>query len=189
LKSLDGHDGNILCLCYSPDGRSIAVGTATAHIDGVILWDVETGKRSKSIKVSDNDCKVVDVRFTADGTRLVFAVQGGGQDAVRIWDFKQGRLSHLPFHPSTEETCVACQPQGRIWARSIGNGRNFVHDTHYGIEEHQFHFGPRPHYVGDIAFTPDGRHLVSGFAGGAICILRLQQWKAEMKKPSEELFD
>ena len=188
-KSVDGHDGDILCLCYSPDGRTIAVGTRAAHIDGVILWDVETGKKSKNIKVADNGCKVIDVRFTADGTRLLFAIRDGGQDAVRIWDFKQGRLSHQPFSTTTEETRVACQPQGRIWARSIGDGWNFVHDTHYGIEEQQFRFGPKPRYVGDIAFTPDGRHLVSGLASGAICILRLRQWEPEMKKPSEEFFD
>ena len=189
LKSLDGHDGDILCLCYSPDGRSIAVGTRAAHVDGVILWDVATGKKSTSIKVADRGCRVFDLRFTADGTRILFAVKDSGQDAVRIWDFKQGRLGHEPFRTSTEETRVACQPQGRIWARSIGDGKNFVHDMHYGIEEQQFHFGPKPRYVGAIAVTPDGRHLVSGLAGGAICILRLRQWKAEMKKPSEGFFD
>lgn len=132
---------------------------------------------------------MVDVRFAIDGTRALFAVKTGGHDGVRIWDLTKGRLSHQPFPSVLDETRVACQSQGRIWVRSIGNGNNIVHDTRYGIEEQQIRFGPKPRYVGDVAFTPDGRHLVTGLAGGTIYILRLRQWQAQMEKPSDDFFD
>ena len=66
-QEMEGHQSQVACLVYSPDGRFLA----TAGDDGTVrLWDSETGKQHTLIEV---DTPIRDLAFAPDGRHLYTA--------------------------------------------------------------------------------------------------------------------
>ncbi|GAA4520151.1 hypothetical protein GCM10023191_096660 [Actinoallomurus oryzae] len=104
LRALRGHTDQVMSVCLSPGDRYAL--SAGAYTDRTIrLWDTATGEcvrvfgdEPDSPRAADSVPKVASkrVRFTPDGR---FAVSGGTDATVRIWDLATGRcLSTLDGH-------------------------------------------------------------------------------------------
>ncbi|MBD2891558.1 Serine/threonine-protein kinase PknD [Actinomadura sp. RB99] len=96
LRVLHGHTNWVMSACVSPDGRRVL--SAGGYTDRTIrLWDTATGECLRVFGDEPDNPRGVDsvpkvrskrVRFTPDGR---FAVSGGSDAAVRIWDLGGGR--------------------------------------------------------------------------------------------------
>jgi len=143
---------------WSPDGRL----TATAHGDGKVrLVRSDSGE----VVATFQDCGRGDnsVAFSSDGNGLATAGWDAatGQDVVRFWDVRDGRLLFtLTPYPSPR---VACSPAGPRMA--IGTGGDLwgqsgkeVHlmDTTTGQELRVL-----PQSGDRAAFSPDGRQVAT----------------------------
>ena len=64
---LTGHTSLVVCLAFSPDGRSLASGSIEGNI---CLWDAELGVQTGCIR-SDHSGLPMDLRYTEDGRKLV----------------------------------------------------------------------------------------------------------------------
>ncbi|MHC4550542.1 MAG: protein kinase domain-containing protein [Planctomycetota bacterium] len=180
LMKLEGHNGPVLCAAYSPDGTRIASGAWDGE---VILWNAADGKILKRLR--DRHHWIGALSFDREGRRILTAV--GNQTLSRpkirgwakVWDLDTGRVVLTLEEPgawifavaySPDETRIATgsgvrlplvgpQPERasiKVWDVSSGKARvEHVLDRHEDI-------------VRSLAFSRDGRHLLSGSLDGTV---------------------
>src|SRR5262249_22826624 len=75
------HTGPVICVAYSPDGRTITVGCQ----DGTVkVWDVLTRKELRTL---ETPARVRSVNYSSDGRCLATANSDG---VVRLWNAATG---------------------------------------------------------------------------------------------------
>jgi WD40 repeat protein len=77
-----GHSDTVYGICFSPDNKKIATGSADKFIK---VWSIPDGKFIKSFEGHTHH--VLDVGWTSDGKLLVSA---GGDNQVKVWDYEKG---------------------------------------------------------------------------------------------------
>src|SRR5262245_45919643 len=86
-RRFTGHTDGAIAVAVSPDGKALASGAWNAGRDHLVrLWDVKTGKNTRSLK--GHASVVVAVAFLPDGKRLL---SGGGDRRMRLWDLTKGQ--------------------------------------------------------------------------------------------------
>jgi WD40 repeat protein len=110
LGRLAGHEGEITCMAFSPDGKRIASGSADATIR---LWDGFNG--APLVCMRGHVGLVTSVAFSPDGQRLVSA---SVDETVRTWDSAGG----------TERACIRIGDPGvYISGCSAEKGEYVIH--------------------------------------------------------------
>jgi RNA polymerase sigma factor (sigma-70 family) len=78
LRRFGGHAESVFCAAFSPDGHTLASGTAGGMIH---LWEVLTGK--ERLRLEGHRGAITCLRFSADGRALV---SGSSDNTVLVWD-------------------------------------------------------------------------------------------------------
>jgi WD40 repeat protein len=181
VLGLRGHTAYCTCVAFSPDGHRLA----SASLDGTIrIWDATPlqGHLAQEARTLQHGNEIWTVAVRPDGREVVAA---GWGTLANVWDVQTGQPG-ITFSGHRDIVfCVTWHPDGRRVASAGVNGQLFtvkVWDAQTGVEAFSL-----PANAGDpeffaAAFSPDGRHLVTGKQNGAV-----QVWDARDGKEVQTL--
>jgi WD40 repeat protein len=172
LGMLSGHEGAVCCMAFSPDGKTLAVGsgleTRANTFGEVKLWEVATGQPRGTLRGDGK--RVRALAFAPDGRALAAADEAG---TVRVWDLERARERLALKGHGSGAGGVAFTPDGKLLAGgSGGTGSVKLWDAVTGEER-----GRLPAGSGiPVAFVAGGKRLVT-FAHST-----LQLWDVSPQK-------
>ena len=162
-KTILGHEGNVTCVCFSPDGKVIVSGSDDKTLR---LWDLQGNQIGRPFQGHGDS--VWSVAFSPDGKAIV---SGGAEETLRLWDL-QGNQIRQPFlgHGSWVNS-VAFSPDGKTIISGSGDNTLRLWDLQ-GNQIGQ----PLGHEnkVRSVAFSPDGKVIVSGGRDNTLRVWDLQ---------------
>ena len=163
-KTILGHEGNVTCVCFSPDGKEIV---SSSNDNTLRLWDLQGNQIGQPFLGHWNS--VWSVAFSPDGTVII---SGGAEETLRLWDL-QGNQIGQPFlgHGSWVNS-VAFSPDGKALVSGSGDNTLRLWDLQ-GNQIGQPFLGHEDK-VRSVAFSPDGKAIVSGSRDNTLRLWDLQ---------------
>jgi WD40 repeat protein len=181
--------GGFLKVAFSPDGKQVAMASQ-GYMSGaepepslVRIWEVATGRLLKELKNSRH--ALLGVSYSSDGRQLTL----DSSVKIEVWDFDRDRVSRSfgwgqQGGRPRELGPFALSPDGRLLAfQLLFEGSISLWDIQSGHEMRALGrpLGPclgcqdtvpgSEAAVSAVAFSPDGRQLISGHVDGTLTLL------------------
>ena len=148
-----------LCLAFSPNGRTLAVGAEQHQDPGVGVWDISRPERPESILLLTNTAEVgwaSSLAFSFDGKTLA---EGCGNGAIELWDLATERVIQTLTNHSAWVSAMAFSSDGKRLASASADHTACLWDVATGrgatLRGHL-------NEVWALAMAPDGRTVATG---------------------------
>jgi len=114
LRTLRGHTGSLMGVCFSPDGQLVATGSMD---NSVTLWTARNGRKQESAVHLD---RVQSIAFSADGSRLLVGDRSGSVYSYLI-ELRSPTVARIQLDPDPDTRAWHAHDK-RVW--SIAAGRD-----------------------------------------------------------------
>ena len=149
-------------IAYSPDGQFLASTDGDGDLD---LWDAATGRRRLSIELSEkNGMRIQGMAFAPDGRSMAVRTDS----ATTLYETASGRPirrfeeKSQVHRRSAQPLGLAFSPDGSILAASFFDAPIILWEVETGRRIRSF--GADSKRLSNLAFTPDGKALVSALS-------------------------
>ena len=155
VHQIAAHDDLVFQVAVSPDGRRIA---SCSRDQTVRTWDLGTGKAEHVLRM--HAAGVRTVAFSKDGKRLYSA---GFDGRLQWWDPVAGTAIDGRALGVQAVQRMRLSPDGKTLALALQTGNSAGQAALWDIEKNELvrKFAPHDGQVNDVAFSPDGKTLVS----------------------------
>src|SRR6266478_2779264 len=152
LCTLTGHVDPVNSVAFSPDGQTLASGSADKTIK---LWNVTSGKEVLTLKGHTNT--VFSVAFSPDGQTLA---SGSNDDTIKLWNVATGKEVRTLTGHKTSVYSVAFSPDGQTLAS--GSGDQTIKLWNVASRKEVRTLAGHAETVFGVAYSPNGQTLASG---------------------------
>jgi serine/threonine protein kinase/WD40 repeat protein len=149
-------------------GKWLAVGVGVE----VVLFDRRTMAPAKVFEPAPE--RICQLSFHPDGQRLATAYRGAEEDSAAVWDVERG-VEILRLKQKGECLSIQFSPDGARLLTVGADHRPTVWDAGSGAELHKFPAQDQP-VCYDVAFTADGKYIVTHTDGGAVRVWDAKTW-------------
>jgi WD40 repeat protein len=170
--ALPGGVGSVISMAFSPDGKTIAVGTLHGNNGAIVLWSTEERKWGPTKPLAVPGGAVLGLAFSHDGKTLAAGCHDlSKKSGLVLWESDKGTWQQVKLPPVTEDAVrsVAFHPEEKILAvgyakpRASSGGVRLVswddaQSTWMPREPDLPPVGP----VTSVAFSADGKFLAAG---------------------------
>ncbi len=157
--------GIIEDIAYSPDGKAIALASAS----GIVLIGSDSLKELSSI---ESESPATSLAFSADGALIAAGLEDG---KVALWDVNTRELLRSLSGPAKPISSVSFSPDGRLLAGGSTDGTANVWQVSDGALQQTFKSHSRA--ITAVAFAPDGGSLFSASEDGSVHQLEMPDGK------------
>ena len=167
IATLVGHTGSIIMSDFSPDGNRIASFGANGNLK---IWDLA----KSDIPSLSTDAGYEWTPSVALGPQMKWLASGSGDGQLIIWDLSNGQRLRT-IRRRSGISCLAASPDGGKLAVAL--------DSRNGVEIWEPQTGKLlgnlsiPQWIDGIAFSPDGRHILTVGEKGHAAL-----WDAESRQ-------
>lgn len=158
LRVFRGHAGPVTAVAFLPGSSHLVTGSEdrTARV-----WNIETGQTLYTL--SGHNGAVTAVAASPDGKTVL---TGSRDNTAKLWDTENGALQRTFIGHNGAVRAVAYAPEGNRIATGSLDTTAKLWDIATGMMKASFGGGS----VESVDFTPDGKGLALGGAGGAILV-------------------
>jgi WD40 repeat protein len=167
VRQLQGHQAWARAIAVVPSGSLGSKTIVTGADDGLILWDLATGKILR--RYAGHSRPVTSLAVTPDGRTLI---SGGMDRLVKVWDLHTGDCLQVLSQHQHWVFAVAVSPEGNYMATVSLDGTAKLWSLRDYTCLHTF-TGHRTR-VFSVVFSVDGRYLFTGSADHGIKVWDVQ---------------
>jgi len=174
VTTMHGHTGEVKCVACGPEGGRVVSAGADFRI---VLWDGTTGEQL--MVLTEHRGSVNQLAYSPDGSQLVSA---SDDKTIKLWDISTGELLLNMFGHDDPVWAVNFSPSGDKIVSGDADGIAKIWDAASGQELLSIEANERRRFrfLTTVAFTPDGKHIVTGARSAPEKALRF--WNATTGK-------